>query len=116
MTPEPVDFGGEVGSYVDEGRDKNDVALQEVRHVDVRGHLDLTVHVVEGGNVPQRVIDSLAHISRALVRVRHLADANRSGCEGQGSLGGEPAGELREDREVGVEPDAIQSSDAERQE
>lgn len=40
----------------------------------------------------------------------------RSSGERQRSLNREPASELGEDREVGVEPDPIQPSDAERQE
>lgn len=47
----------------------------------------------------------------------HLAGkANRSGSEGQGSLGGESASRLGEDRQVGVELDSIKPSNSKREE
>jgi hypothetical protein len=42
------------------------------------------------------------------------ADANRSGGERQGALGGEPASQLGEDRQIRVESDAGESSNSER--
>lgn len=73
-----------------------------------------------------------AFVELSARQVRHIADRlsqghdvpsrsaeagwPHSGRERQGSVGGEPTGELREDRQVDMEPDAIESSDAEREE
>jgi hypothetical protein len=46
----------------------------------------------------------------AAITLGHEGDANRSGDEGQGSLGGEPASQLGEDRQVGVEPGGVSAN------
>ncbi len=51
-----------------------------------------------------------------VIQIRWWQTSGESGGEGQDSLGGESAGELREDRQVRVEPDPIQPSDSEREE
>ncbi len=52
----------------------------------------------------------------ALTLLTHGGKPIRSGGDGQRTLGGESAAELREDRQVGMEPDSIEPTDAERQE
>jgi len=115
MAPDRIEFGREDADDVDQGLNQASVDSQNVGRIEVRGSLEFTVRQGERHLVSQGVVDSLNGIARVITRFRHEADANRSGGERQGSLGGEPASQLRKDRQVGVEPDPIQATDTQRE-
>jgi hypothetical protein len=66
----------------------------------------------ERRRVAEKVADSLR---RAVPRIT-LLNAPLRHHQADGSLPAERAGELGEDRQIGVQPDPIQSTDAERSE
>jgi hypothetical protein len=119
--PEPVDFGGEEVDALGQRRD-----VCKLRGQDLGG-----LARVESGF--QDVLDwrqAHAYLGQALadfelcisanrrwisIALHPDGHANRSGEEGQGSLGAEPKGELGEDGQVGVKTDAIKPSDSERE-
>lgn len=115
MTPEPVDLGGECPDHIQQGVDHPTVSLGNGLQVDERV-LREAVFGDDFCHFAREHVQSLRNtVEDTLARLRHAADANRLGSDGQGSLSGEPTGEFREDRQVGVQPDPIQPTDAERE-
>ena len=119
MTPDRVDFGGEpdrdVLKRVEQGRHPSqDGPELKLRHVFRVACPNCCFEFTPSLRLHGHVAETLTNF---ILKRSHLAaEPNRSGGEGQGSLGGEPTGELREDCQVGVEPDPVESSDAEREE
>jgi hypothetical protein len=48
-----------------------------------------------------------------VIQVRWWQTDTESGGKAQSAIGGEPTGELGEDRQIGVEPDPVEPTDSE---
>jgi hypothetical protein len=115
MASDQIEFGSKDADDVEQGFDQASVGSHNVVQIPVRGRLEFAVCQSERRFVLQGVVDSLDGVARVISRLRHEAEPNRSGGEGQGPFSGEPASQLGKDRQVGVESDPIQSPDAERE-
>jgi hypothetical protein len=94
VTSEPVYFGGERVHAVDQSKDGGEMGVEQ--------RLDATLGV-DFRKLATRHLDALGYaLAQVARRLGHGADAIRSGGERQGSLSGEPRGELGEDRQVSV--------------
>ena len=118
MTPEQIDFDRKLSNDLQHGKVESRQGVQERFVVHIRGDLELTVNHDDGplrvDSLREVVEDILAKINRWISH--GLGDPIHSGGERQGPLGSEPTSQLREDRQVRVEPNPAQSSDAEREE
>ena len=102
------------------GQEKGDVtAVSTGRDAQVKpGRVRLVREEVAEYRIGPVVLMTVGTLDVDFYSVRPLAHEGepiRSDGEGQCPLGSEPTGELREDRQIGVEPDPLDPSDAERE-
>jgi hypothetical protein len=116
--PEPVDFGPEHPDQLQEHLDSSRVDDERGSQMKL-GIVDALLQGDDFAQFARDLVNALRDTcADVVVRLRHEADAIRSGSERQAvsSTASECAGELGEDREVGMEPHAGESSDAEGKE
>jgi hypothetical protein len=110
--PEPVDFGRECDHTVEKCRDVLGMSGEQISEVRFSSKL-----FVQSERLRQALSDlALRAADNRRWLAFHGGEPNRSDGEGQGSLSGEPASQLREDRQIGMESDSIKPPDAEREE
>jgi hypothetical protein len=90
LPPKPVDLDGEGADYLHEGGDKACLERHNVFDVRVRGDLELTIGPSDDGPLGKTTVQSLHDISRVMTQLRHMAEPNHAGSEGQGSSTAEP--------------------------
>ena len=115
MMPEAVNLSGEQHGRIDQSAGNRADERDHLVVTEVIRHHELPVSVFDARG-PKTAREAISDLVFKIVRLGHPeADPNRSGSEGQGPLGGEPAPEFRENRQVGVELDSTKPTDAQRE-